>query len=284
MENNKKVILVTGATGQQGGATARHLLAKGWSVRALTRNPNSLPAQALGKAGAEVVQGDLDDRTSLDRALNGVYGVYSMQTPFLGVDVEERQGKALADAARAVGVQHFVYASVGGAERNTGIPHFESKWGIEMHVHALGLPATILRPVFFMENINPQRERILNGTFTSRGMEPDKPLQLIASNDIGAFAALAFANPQDYIGRALEIAGDELTEPQMVEIIVKVIGRPVDLVQADGPPIYEDMVKMVNWFNEKGYEADIPALRTRHPGLMTFETWLRQSGWADKRN
>jgi uncharacterized protein YbjT (DUF2867 family) len=198
----------------------------------------------------------------------------------LGVDIEEQQGKALADAARATGVQHFVYASVGGAERDTGIPHFESKWQIEKHIHTLGLPATTLRPVFFMENINPQRERILNGTFTSIGMAPDKPLQLIAADDIGAFAALAFANPQDYIGRALEIAGDELTESQMVETIVKVISRPVDLVQAEGPPPYEDMVKMVNWFSERGYEADIPALRTQHPGLMKFETWLRQSGWA----
>lgn len=280
MESNEKVVLVTGATGQQGGATARHLLAQGWSVRALTRDPNSPPAQTLGEAGAEVVQGDLDDRTSLDRALSGVYGVYSMQTPYLGVDAEERQGKALADAAKAAGVQHFVYASVGGAERNTGIPHFESKWGIEKHVHELGLPATVLRPVFFMENFNPQRESILNGTFTSRGLKPDKRLQLIASDDIGAFAALAFANPQDYIGQSLELAGDELTEPQMVETMAKVIGRPVSIVPADGPPRNEDLVKMMDWFNEKGYEADIPALRARYPGLMTFETWLRQSGWA----
>ena len=280
MESNEKVVLVTGATGQQGGATARHLLAHGWSVRALTRDPNSPPAQALGEAGAEVVQGDLGDRTSLDRALSGVYGVYSMQTPYLGVDAEERQGKALADAASAAGVQHFVYASVGGAERNTGIPHFESKWGIEKHVHELGLPATVLRPVFFMENFNPQRESILNGTFTSRGLKPDKRLQLIASDDIGAFAALAFANPQDYIGQSLELAGDELTEPQMVETMAKVIGRPVSIVPADGPPRNEDLVKMMDWFNEKGYEADIPALRARYPGLMTFETWLRRSGWA----
>jgi uncharacterized protein YbjT (DUF2867 family) len=253
MDSDEKVMLVTGATGQQGGATVRHLLAQGWSVRALTRDLNSPPAQALGEAGAEVVQGDLDDRTSLDLALSGVYGVYSMQTPYLGVDVEEQQGKALADAASAAGVGHFVYASVGGAERNTGIPHFESKWAIEKRVGELGLPATVL---------------------------PDKPLQLIAADDVGAFAALAFANPQDYIGQALEIAGDELTEPQIVETMVKVIGRPVNIVPAEGPPRYKDLVKMVDWFNEKGYAADIPALRARYPGLMTLETWLRRSGWA----
>jgi uncharacterized protein YbjT (DUF2867 family) len=280
MDGDKEVILVTGATGQQGGATARHLLAGGWPVRALTRDPNSPPAQALAEAGAEVVQGDLDDRASLDLALSGVYGVYSMQTPYLGADVEERQGKALADAASAAGVGHFVYASVGGAERNTGISHFESKWAIEQRVGELGLPATVLRPVFFMENFNPQRESILSGTFTSRGLKPDKPLQLIASDDVGAFAALAFNNPQDYIGQALEIGGDELTEPQIVETLAKVIGRPVNMVPPEGPSPYADFAKMIDWFNQKGYEADIPALRARYPGLKTFETWLRGSGWA----
>jgi hypothetical protein len=130
----------------------------------------------------------------------------------------------------------------------------------------LGLPATVLRPVFFMENFNPQRESILNGTFTSRGLKPDKPLQLIASDDIGAFAALAFANPGDYVGQALELAGDELTEPQIVETLAKVIGRPVTIVPPEGPSPYKDFAKMIDWFNEKGYEADIPALRARYPG------------------
>jgi uncharacterized protein YbjT (DUF2867 family) len=203
-----------------------------------------------------------------------------MQTPYLGVDVEERQGKALADAASAAGVGHFVYASVGGAERNTGIPHFESKRAIEKHVAELGLPATVLRPVFFMENFNPQRESILKGTFTRRGLKPDKPLQLIASDDIGAFAALAFANPGDYIGQVLELAGDELTEPQIVETLAKVTARPVNMVPPDGPPRSEDFARMIDWFNEKGYEADIPALRARYPGLKTFEIWLREGGWA----
>ena len=281
MSSKKEMILVTGATGQQGGAATRHLLAKGWPVRALTRDPNSPAAQALAEAGCQVVQGDLDDRASLDHALNGVYGIYSMQTPFMGVDVEERQGKAMADAADAAGVQHFVYASVGGAERNTGIPHFESKWQIERHVRSLGLSATVLRPVYFMDNLNWQRSQILSGTLTSMGMDPDKPLHLIAADDIGAFAVLAFENPQEYLGQAIELAGDSLTEPQFADVFAKVIGRPVDLVQPEEPPAYPDMVTMVNWFNEKGYEADIPALRVRHPGLMTFETWLRKNGWGN---
>src|SRR5829696_2881793 len=153
MTNTDRLILVTGATGQQGGAAARHLLANGWRVRGLTRNPASDKAQALVALGAEVVEGDLYDRTSVDTALQGAYGVFSVQNfwlPDVGAEGEVRQGQLLADAAHAAGIKHFVYTSVGGAERATGIPHFDSKWAIEQHIAALGLPATVLRPVFFM--------------------------------------------------------------------------------------------------------------------------------------
>jgi uncharacterized protein YbjT (DUF2867 family) len=278
---NNRVVLVTGATGQQGGATARHLLAKGWAVRGLTRNPNSPSAQALAEAGAEVVQGDLGDRASLDRALDGVYGVYSVQALELGVEIEEQQGKALADAVSAAAVEHVVYSSVGGAERASGVPHFESKWQVEEHMRALGLPVTVLRPVYFMENVNWQRSQIMNGLLPSMGLDSDKPLQMIAVNDIGAFAALAFDNPDKFMGRAIEIAGDELTELKMTAVLADVIGRPVSIVEPEGPPAFPDMIKMFEWFNKEGYEADLPALRAMHPTLMTFETWLRQNGWEN---
>ena len=280
MNNNSKIILVTGVTGQQGGATARHLLGKGWAVRGLTRNANSPAAQALAQSGVEVVQGDLDDRASLDQALNGAYGVFSFSNMTLGIEGEVRQGKIMADAAQAAGVKHFVQGSVGGVERNSGVPHFESKWQVEAYVRGLGLPATFLRPVFFMDNFNWKREQILSGTFESLGMTPDKPLQMIAADDIGAFAALAFENPQEYIGQGLELAGDELTEAQTVEIMAGVIGRPIKLAPPAGPPPNEDMAKMIAWFNEKGYEADIPALRHRYPALMNLEAWLRKNGWG----
>jgi uncharacterized protein YbjT (DUF2867 family) len=247
----------------------------------LTRNPNSPAAQALADAGAVVVRGDLDDRASLDLALDGVYGVYSFPNMALGIEGEIRQGKAIAEAAKAAGVAHFVQGSVGGVERASGVPHFESKWQIEEYVRALGLPATFVRPAFFMENFNWKRAQILGGTYESLGMEADKPLQMIAVDDIGAFAALAFEDPQTYMGQGLEIAGDELTESQVVEIMGKVIGRPIRLVPPAGPPPNEDMAEMIRWFNEKGYEADIPALRTIHQELMTLETWLRKSRWQD---
>lgn len=279
MNNSNKVILVTGATGQQGGATARHLLAKGWSVRALTRNINKPAAKALEEAGADLVQGDLASRASLSSALDGAYGVFSFPNMTFGIEVEVEQGKAVADAALAAGVKHFVQGSVGGVERNSGIPHFESKWKIEEYVRAQGLPATFLRPVFFIENFNWSRAYILGGTFSSMGLNPNKPLQMIAVDDIGAFAALAFEKPALYIGQGLELAGDELTEAQIVEAMANVIGRPITLVPPAGPPPNEDMAKMFAWFNEKGYEADIPALQAQHPDLMNLESWLRKNGW-----
>lgn len=277
--DNNKVILVTGATGQQGGATARHLLSKGWAVRGLTRNPNSPAAKFLAEAGVEVVQGDLEDRASLDAALKGAYGVYSFPNMAQGIESEVRQGKLMADAVQAAGIEHFIQGSVGGVERDSGIPHFESKWQIEQYVRSLGLPATFLRPAYFMDNLNWSRERILNGTYESLGMSPDKPLQMIAVDDIGAFAALAFENPQAYIGQGIELAGDELTEPQMVETMTNIIGRQIEIAPP-GPSPYEDMAIMVNWFDEAGFQADIPARRKQYPALMTLEDWLRRNGWA----
>jgi uncharacterized protein YbjT (DUF2867 family) len=289
MDKSGKIILVTGATGQQGGAVARHLLAQGWPVRALTRDPNKPAAWALAQAGAEVVQGDNEDRASLDAAMKNVYGVFSVQNfwgPDVGVEGEVRQGKHIADAAKAANVKHFVYTSVGGAERSSGIPHFESKWQIEQLIGSLGLPATILRPVAFMDNYNWNRSAILNGTFVSMGLHPETVWQIIAVDDIGAFAALAFAQPEAYMGRAIEIAGDALTEPQAAATLSKVIGRRVQVApmpaNPDQPPDPE-MAKMVRWANEAGYQADIPALRKLYPPLKTLETWLRQSGWENAR-
>jgi len=238
MSNNKMIIVVTGATGQQGGATARHLLAKGWKVRVLTRDPNKPAAQALAATGAEVVQGDNDDRASLGKAMKGAYGVFSVQNfwlPGVGAEGEVRQGKLIGDAAKAAGVKHFVYSSVGAAHRGMGQAHFASKWEIEQHIHALGLPYTIFRPVAFMDNYNWQRAQILNETFTGWGLRPDKGLQLIAADDVGAFVELAFANPQGYLGKTIEIAGDELAEPQIVSTLTTVIGRPVQLVPPSMP-------------------------------------------------
>jgi len=287
MKNSEKIISVTGATGQQGGAAARHLLAKGWNVRALTRDPSKPAAQALAAAGAEIVQADNDDRASLDRAMQGAYGAFSVQNfwlPGVGAGGEIRQGKNIADVAKAAGIEHFVYSSVGAAHRGMGQAHFASKWEIEQYIQSLGLPHTILRPVAFMDNYNGRRAAITNGTFTGWGLRPDKGLQLIAAGDIGAFAELAFAHPQGYLGKTLEIAGDELTEPQIAATLAKVIGRPVQLAQPslpEGAQPTPEQIAMFQFFNGQGYDADISALRKIRPSLRTFEQWLRETGWEN---
>lgn len=117
--------------------------------------------------------------------LAGAYGAYAVQTPWQsgGVEGELRQGIAFADAAKAAGIQHLVYSSVGSAERQTGIPHFESKYQIEEHIRAIGLPHTMLRPVFLMENFLSNRDTIVSGTLAEPLM-PATPLQLVAVDDM----------------------------------------------------------------------------------------------------
>src|SRR5919199_5871491 len=145
-QNVERLILVTGATGKQGGAVARTLLDRAFRVRALTRDPQRPEAQALTEQGAEVVQGDMEDRSAMNRVLEGAYGVFSVQNFWeTGYDREVQQGKTVAEAAKAAGVEHFVYSSVGSAHRQTGIPHFDSKWEVEEHIRQIGLPYTILR-------------------------------------------------------------------------------------------------------------------------------------------
>jgi uncharacterized protein YbjT (DUF2867 family) len=284
---NNKIVAVTGATGQQGGAVARKLLAEGWKVRALTRDVDKPAAQELASLGAEVFAGDLDNRAELDAAFKGVYGVFSVQNfwlPNVGFEGEIRQGKNVADAAKAAGVGHLVFSSVGAAHRGMGQKHFESKWIVEQYIHSLGIPYTVLRPAAFFENFNWERPYILNGTFNALGLRPEKERQLIAVEDISAFVALAFADPEQYLGRTIELAGDALTETQIAETFAKVIGRPVTLTLPSGGSgrrSEEEMIAMFNFFNGEAYDADIPALRKLHPGLLTLEQYLRKNGWEN---
>ena len=287
MNHPDQLIVVTGAAGQQGGAAARHLLSKGWKVRALTRDVNKPAAQALAALGAELFSADNDDRASLDAAFKGAHGVFSVQNywlPNVGREGEVRQGKAVAEAAKAAGVQHFVYSSVGAAQRGMGQEHFDSKYEIEQHIQALGLPYTILRPVAFMENYNWRRPQITNGAFSSFGLGPDKRTQLIAVDDIGAFTALAFENPQAYLGKTIELAGDEPTETQIAATFSKVIGRPVTLAAPQmpaGASPTPEMMAMFRFFSGPAYDADIAALRKVYPALKTLEQWLRETGWEN---
>ncbi len=287
MDNKNKTIAVTGATGQQGGAVARKLLADGWIVRGLTRDTGKPAARELAALGAEMVPGDMEKRSELEAAFKGAYGVFSVQNfwlPNVGFEGEIRQGKNVADAAKAAGMQHLVYSSVGAAHRGAGQKHFESKWIIEQYIHGLGVPYTILRPAAFMENYNWSRAQILNGIFVGRGLRPEKGVQTIAVEDIGVFAALAFENPKEYLGKTIELSGDEQTEAGIAATFAKVIGRPVKLekpIPGQGRRTEDEMKAMFAFFNGEGYDADIPALRRIHPGLLTLEQWLRKNGWEN---
>jgi len=283
MATQSKLILVTGATGQQGGAVATALLTKGQKIRVMSRTPEK--ASALAQAGAEVVKGNLTNPSDLQAALRGVHGVFAMSTPFeAGMDQEVRQGIMMADAAKQAGIAHYVYTSVGSAHRNTGIPHFDTKWKVEQHIRQIGLPATVLRPVWFMENFTtfskPSAEGIL-----MMPMRADKKLAMVALRDIGEFGAAAFMRPNDFLGQAIDLAGDELTMPDVAAHLSKVTGRSI---QFQGLPLEQaeaamghDLATMFRWFNEVGYQINVAALKqTFGIPLTTFAEWIKTVDWA----
>ena len=276
----EKPIVVVGATGNQGGAVLRRLISRGWTVRAMSRDPDKPAARALAEKGVEVMRGDFGDRASLALALDGAYGAYGVQNQMQGgTEKETRDGIALAEAAQAADVKHFVYSSVGGSERDTGIAHFESKRRIEKHIARIGLPATVLRPVFFTDNL--AGSGLMNALFwgaTAGALGREKSLQVISVDDIGAFAAIAFDDPERWIGRSTEIAGDEVTLPQAIAAYRAAKGRRPKYVPL--PPwllgrMDRDLGTMFRWFATDGYRADIPALREVHPWLKSFEEGLR---------
>jgi uncharacterized protein YbjT (DUF2867 family) len=279
-------ILVTGATGQQGGATARVLLQRGRRVRAMTRKPESPAAQALKALGAEIVRGDLDDAASLRAALRGAWGVYGVQNTWeAGVEKEEEQGKRLAQVAREAGVQHYVYASVASAHRKTGIPHFDNKSRIEDTVRGLGFPSwTIVRPVFFMENfLGPWFKPAIDQGTLALGIEPSTKLQVIAVRDVGAYGALAFERQAELNGMALDVAGDELTAPEMAAIIGRAAKRAVTHFQVPIEEVRkgsEDFAIMLEWFDAVGYDSDIEG-NARAYGIAPtrFTDWAAQQAW-----
>jgi uncharacterized protein YbjT (DUF2867 family) len=279
--NSDKLILVTGATGKQGGAALRHLRARGFPVRALTRNPDKPEARALFGEGAEAVAGNLDDIDSVRRAMDGVWGVYSVQTPYEeGVEAELRQGKAVAQAAQRARVSHLVYSSVGAADQKTGIPHFESKHQIEQYVSGLGIAHTIFRPVFFMENWLGMRKQIEGGDLR-QPLSPDRRLQMIAVDDIGAFAALAFEHEGHWRNRSFDLAGDELSMTEIAQRFSRRVGREVRYQQVPWDQFEREAGRettiMYRWFEGRGYTTDIAAVRAEYDRLTTFDGWVNRN-------
>ncbi len=278
---NDRTILITGVTGHQGGAVARALKSSGFRLRGMTRKPESEPAAALARQGVEVVKGDLDDETTLRRALAGAWGVFGVQNTWeAGVEREEAQGKRLATLAREAGVEHYVYTSVGSAHKRTGVPHFDNKWRIEETVRALRFPShVILRPVFFMENLLAPYS--LQGNTLSSALGPRTRLQMIAVDDIGWFGARAFTDAAALNRREIDIAGDLRTMPEAAEILTKALGRPIAFAQtpiAQVRKYSEDTALMLEWFERVGYSADIAGLEREFGRALTkLADWARRS-------
>src|SRR5438105_1497160 len=275
---SNRTILITGVTGQQGGAVAQALRGAGFNLRGLTRKPDSERAAALARHGVDIVKGDLDDEATLRRALAGAWGVFGVQnTGEAGVEREEAQGKRLATLAHEAGVEHYVYTSVGSAHKRTGVPHFDNKWRIEETVRGLRFPShVILRPVFFMENLTAPFS--LQGSTLAWALGPGTKLQMIAVDDIGWFGVRAFTQATALNRRDINLAGDVGTMADAAEILTKALGRPIAFTQTPIEQIRqysEDTALMLQWFERVGYTADIAGLEREFGTLTKLPDWAR---------
>ena len=282
--SSENVVLVTGGTGSQGGATVTHLLAaKKVRVRVLTRNLESPKAKSLAARGVELVKGDFEDVASLRTALAGVSAAFSVQqwTEKGGTAAEELNGKRFADAVKASGSPHLVYSSAEGVERKSGLGHYESKWAIEQHIRDLKLPATILRPVGFMDVLGvPAIQRGMYLGMFRANWGVSHRVQFVATYDIGWFAARALEEPERYAGRVILLAGDELNVADIIRTFKTVTGHkpwvapiPAFLAKKMMPKEFLDMFR---WIREKGFKADIAQVRQEYPQLLTFVGWLKK--------
>jgi uncharacterized protein YbjT (DUF2867 family) len=275
-----RTILITGVTGNQGGALAQALEGTGFHLRGLTRTPDSQRAAALANHSIDIFKGDLDDEATLRRALAGAWGVFGVQNAAeAGVEREEAQGKRLATLAREAGVKHFVYTSVGSAHKQTGIPHFDNKWRIEETVRGLRFPShVILRPVFFMENLLAPFS--LQGSTLAWALGRGTKLQMIAVDDNGWFGARAFTDAAALNRREIDLAGDVRTMPEAAEILTEALGRPIAFAQTPIEQVRQyskDTTLMLEWFERVGYIADIAGLEREFGRTLT-----RLRDWAGR--
>ena len=276
-----RLVAVTGITGSQGGAAARHLLAGGWRLRGLTRNLKGPAATRLAAAGVELVEGDMSDPAALDRLVQGAHGLYAVTDFFRnGLAREVEQGRLLAAAAARAGVRHLVFPSVALSDQRTGIPYFEAKVAIEQHVQASGVPATILRLAIFMEDLVETKYAppMWWGT-VRRTVGADKRLYWIAVDDVGAIVARVFANPEAYAGQALTLAGDWKSIAEARAIFKRVTGKtplaipaPLWLIRR---VVNADLVPMWEWLGKHPVVSDLEPARRIFPEVMDMERWLR---------
>jgi uncharacterized protein YbjT (DUF2867 family) len=283
MAEKSEKMLVLGATGQQGGATARALAADGWHVRALVRDKQSGKAQDLASLGVELVLGDFQDPTSIERAMKGVHGVFcalpSSADVQYGISDEDevRFGIAAIDSAKRAGVQHLVYSSTIGASPDIGLGHYESKWQIEQYLRQSGVPFSIVRPAPFMELLLYPQFGLRQGVVTFFGA-PEQIVQFIAVRDIGAIAAKLLVDPSRHLGITIDIASDALSGNDIAAKISQATARQVPYMQVSAEAAVQNpMLARLLQATIDGKltgQADIPSLRALHPGLLTFDRWL----------
>jgi len=237
----------------------------------------------LANAGATLVAASLEDTAAIMKALEGATSLFAMTTPFGGTDAETRQGIAATDAAKAAGV-HLVFTSVGSANRQTGIPHFDSKYEVEKHIAKIGVRATILAPVAFMENLYFIREQLAKGIYAS-ALPATRSLAQVAVADIGAVAVRVLEDAGRFTGKRFDLASDELTGNDVVAILSRVAGRPFAYYQVPLDVIRqrmgEDAVRMYEWFDRVGFAVDRVALRREFPDVAfhDFESWAKTRDW-----
>lgn len=278
-------IVVCGATGRQGGAVARHLVEAGWRVHGLTRSPDAAKARALVDHGIDVVQADMDDRASLDRAFAGAYGVYSVQNPMIsGFEAEVAQGTNVADAARAAGVRHVVYGSAGIGSR-TGIPSWDTKVAVTEHMRRLELPLTVLRPEAFMELMSDKAYYPAASVWhvMPKLMGSTRNVPWLAVDDLGVIAAAVFADPARYIGADIPVAGDIKSIDECRSIWEEVHGRrpssfpmPVWMFERVAGHAGKDLPIMWRWLRTGTVPEDTGPTRQIHPTARTVRQWLEE--------
>ncbi len=278
----KRKILVSGATGQQGGSVVQALLKEGHQVVGITRNPESTKALALKAQQVEMISVDFTDSEKLVEIMRNVDTVFAMTTPFEGGhDHETAQGISMANAASKAGVGHFIFNSVGDANLSTGIPHFDSKYKVEKHLETLDLSYTIVGPAYFMDNIFfPFMVDSLKEGVLKMAMPGDRVLQQIAVEDIGKFVAVVVNERERMFGKRINISGDELSGDEAAAILSKIVGKTI--TYEGYSPEYmreqsEDMALMYEWFIREGYTADLEALKKY--GFSSFKKWAGKQDW-----
>jgi uncharacterized protein YbjT (DUF2867 family) len=283
-------VLVVGATGNQGGAVVDHLLAsdQDFDVRGLTRDASSDAARALEERGVTMQEGDLNDPESLRDPVAGADAVFAVTNFWTeGYDGQVEQGKNVVDVAAEEGVEQFVFSGVGSHDEDTGVPHFDSANEIDQHIRDLDLPWTILKPVFFFENLEAFAEDIVEDGQLALPLAEGVGLQMVGTDDLGHAAAVAIENPETFVGEAIDLAGDEKTLEETAAVLSAVTGVDVEAVHVPIEDAYEsfgeEFTVMCEWFNEVGYSADIEALAERFGfEFDTLEVYLREHGWEDK--